>query len=245
MEWGMLALIGRVGLIGGVRRAAHLECRARFACAIPTNSINCPSRHLPLAIMKSILSLILVCLLAAGCQTGNPKVPLPPPDNSSSNILSAGDVVSIAFVGSPELNQTQKIRRDGMLNLLMIGDVRAAGKTIPRLREDLTQRYKGKLTNPELMLSLESASPAVYVSGAVNKGGKVELTRNLTILEVIMEAGGFTRGLADPKHVQVIRKINGKHETFVVNLAPAMQGQPTRAVYVQAYDIIVVPERWL
>ena len=99
-----------------------------------------------------------------------------------------------------------------MLNLLILGDVRAAGKTIPRLREDLTQRYKGKLTNPELMLSLESASPAVYVSGAVNKGGKVELTRNLTILEVIMEAGGFTRGLADPKHVQVIRKINGKEQ---------------------------------
>ena len=196
------------------------------------------------SILRAFLVLILIFALA-GCQTPKASNPIPPPDNSTTSLLQPGDKVTVAFASSPELNQSQTIRADGMLSLLMVGEVKAAGRTPAGLRATLMQLYKPKLQNVDLSVAVDGASPAVYVSGAVNDGGKIQLNRSLTVLEAIMEAGGFARGLADPKHVQVIRKVKGKHETFIVNLAPALAGKPTQAVYVQPYDVIVVPERWL
>src|SRR5688572_24843158 len=45
-------------------------------------------------------------------------------------ILSSGDVVRITFRKLPELNQTQRIRSDGKINLLQIGTVKAGGKSL-------------------------------------------------------------------------------------------------------------------
>ena len=44
----------------------------------------------------------------------------------SSVILSSGDVVKLSFSGAPELNQAQKIRADGKINLPLVGEVDAA-----------------------------------------------------------------------------------------------------------------------
>jgi protein involved in polysaccharide export with SLBB domain len=60
-----------------------------------------------------------------------------------------------------------------------------------------------------------------------------------------MEAGGFTRGLADLRRVRIIRKVGNSHQTMVVDLTKAMSGESSEAIYVQPYDVIHVPETWL
>ena len=57
-----------------------------------------------------------------------------PPQQSASVsqeefTLLGGDTIRIVFPGTPNLDTTQQIRRDGRINLLMIGEVVAAGKT--------------------------------------------------------------------------------------------------------------------
>lgn len=204
-------------------------------------------QHSQLHLMKSPIALLFLCLVvfAAGCQGPRTSPPIEPEVAKIGNTLEAGDVLRISFAGTPDLNQSQKIRPDGRVTLPLLGEVEVAGKTPMAVQGELRHRYKAELQNNEITVGLESSAFPVYVSGAVNKAGKIALDRPLTVLEVIMEAGGFTRGLADPSKVRIIRKVNGKHQTTVLDLRPAMQGQPATAVYVQRYDVIVVPETWL
>ena len=90
----------------------------------------------------------------------------------------------------------------------------------------------------------ESRAIPVVVSGAVQKPGKVVFERPATVLEAIMEAGGFTP-LADLKRVSVIRIVKGEHFTQIYDVRPVMRGKPTQAVYVNGGDVIYVPERLL
>jgi hypothetical protein len=64
----------------------------------------------------------------------------------------------------------------------------------------------------------------------------------MTAFEAIMQAGGFLSE-SDLKRVQLFRLINGEHRCEFLDLRSAMKGQPTRAVYVQGGDVIVVAEK--
>jgi protein involved in polysaccharide export with SLBB domain len=154
--------------------------------------------------------------------------------------LTAGDVLKISFTGTPELNQSQKIRPDGKLSLPLVGEVDAAGKTLRDFQDELARLYKPQLQNSEVVVALESSSVPVTVGGAVEKPGRVIFERQASVLEAIMEAGGFNQ-YADTKKVTLIRTVNGQQYTQILDLSPVLRGTPTRAVYVNGGDVIYVP----
>jgi hypothetical protein len=57
-----------------------------------------------------------------------------------------------------------------------------------------------------------------------------------------MEAGGFVTGLANPRHVMLIRVEQGQHTTQVLDLSPALKGKYASACWLKAYDVIYVQE---
>ena len=198
----------------------------------PTNSLS-----------VTLFAMLAVAACLFGCQSPQKQVSLPQMSAPSSVVLASGDVVRVMFPGAPELNQTQKIRPDGRLGLPLIGEVDAAGQSLPGLQETLSRRYKTKLQNSTVLVDLETSAAVVYVSGAVNKPGKVSLERPMTAFEAVMEAGGFMPGLANPKKVILVRKDGGQHETQVLDLSPALRNERTSAVYLRPYDVLLIPER--
>lgn len=156
-------------------------------------------------------------------------------------ILSAGDVVSVSFAGTPELDQSQKIRSDGKISLPLVGEVQAAGKGPGELQDDLTSLYKPHLQNATILVRLQATSSVVYVSGAVGRQGKIVLERPMTALEAIMEAGGFSPGLANTKKVLLIRKEDGRYQTQVLDLSPTQSIRPV--FYLKPYDMLIVQEK--
>jgi polysaccharide biosynthesis/export protein len=181
-------------------------------------------------------------LLIIGCAGPRPTAPLPLAQAPSA--LTVGDVVKITFPAAPELNQTQKIGQDGALSLPLVGEVRAAGKTPGALQGELSNLYKAQLQDSEAVVTVESRAIPITVSGAVQKPGKIVFERPATVLEAIMEAGGFTPE-ADLKKVSVIRNVRGTHQTQIFDLRPVLRGTPTKATYVSGGDVIYVPERLL
>jgi protein involved in polysaccharide export with SLBB domain len=181
-------------------------------------------------------------LLFAGCQT--PKKAPAQLTSRAPSYLVAGDVVRISFPAAPELNQTQKIGSDGTLSLPLIGEVAAAGKTVGQLQADLATRYKPQLQDNEVIVNLDTRAVPVVVSGAVQKPGKIIFERPATVVEAIMEAGGFTPE-ADLKKVSLIRIVKGEHETQLVDLRPLLKGKSTPAIYCSGGDVIYVPEKLL
>jgi polysaccharide biosynthesis/export protein len=200
----------------------------------------CSFRTELLGIVRGLAALAL--LFCVGCQ-GTPKHPVSLVGNTP-NYLNPGDVVKISFPAAPELNQTQKIGTDGTLSLPLIGEVHAAGKSPGQLQSELANLYKPQLQDNEVLVTLETRALPVVVSGAVQKPGKIVFERPATVLEAIMEAGGFTPE-ADLKKVSLIRIVQGEHYSQVFDLRPVLHGKPTPAVYVSGGDVIFVPEKAL
>jgi protein involved in polysaccharide export with SLBB domain len=184
----------------------------------------------------------IVLLLWTGCQA--PKKAPQQLTTATPSFLVAGDTVRISFPAAPELNQTQKIGSEGTLSLPLIGEVAAAGKTVGQLQVDLARLYKPQLQDNEVIVNLDTRAVPVVVSGAVQKPGKIVFERPATVLEAIMEAGGFTPE-ADLKRVSLIRIVKGEHQTQLVDLRPLLKGQPTPAIYCSGGDVIYVPEKLL
>jgi polysaccharide biosynthesis/export protein len=216
------------------------DTRCRLLPAPVVIEKRCSFRTQLLGIVGKLAAVTL--LLCTGCQ-GTPKHPTPLV-GQTPNYLNPGDVVKISFPAAPELNQTQKVGTDGTLSLPLIGEVHAAGKSPGQLQSELATLYKPQLQDNEVLVTLESRAVPVVVSGAVQKPGKIVFERPATVLEAIMEAGGFTPE-ADLKKVSVIRIVKGEHETQVIDLRPVLKGKPTPAIYCSGGDVIYVPEKLL
>jgi len=186
---------------------------------------------------------LLILVLCSGCQTSRP---IPISERliapTTRGCLAPGDVVKLTFSGASEFNQIQKVRSDGRISLPMVGEIVAEGKKPGELQRELAAVYQSQLRNSEVVVAVESSSIPVYVSGRVNRPGKIIIDRPTTVLEAIMEAGGFQSDFANPKKVILLRNTNGKHQPCTLDLSAALKGQTMDAVYVSPYDVIYVPE---
>ncbi len=183
----------------------------------------------------------VVMFVSVGCQNTSPPPPIPAEAAASrpSGTLAPGDEISVMFSGAPELNTKQKIQANGKVSLPTIGDVSASGRSITSFQSQLTSMYQPHLQDSTVVVSLESASAGVYISGEVLRPGKIPLDRPMTALEAVMEAGGFTK-FANPKQVIVVRNQNGKNQRYVLNMNDALNGMDSRPFYVRPFDVLYV-----
>lgn len=175
------------------------------------------------------------------CQTSHKPLPNQP-TASTPVTLSPGDVIKLSFPGATELNQAQKIRADGKVSLPLVGEVAASGKTLVDFQNELRRLYKPQLRNSEVLVTLESGTATVVVSGFVSKPGKFSFDRPTTVFQAIMEAGG-PNTYGNLKGVHLIRTINGQQHTAVIDLRSAMRGRTVEADYVRDGDIIYVGQK--
>src|SRR6266487_3951461 len=114
--------------------------------------------------------LVFAALACAGCQTTLPPLPNPPGPKTVVR-LSAGDSIKVAFADENVQDITEKIRRDGKISLPLIGELTAAGKRLMELQNEIKSRYEGRLDNTEVLVTLETGTASVIVSGFASKPG--------------------------------------------------------------------------
>ncbi len=123
----------------------------------------------------------------------------------------------------------------------LIGEVSAAGKTLTEFQNELISSYKSQLRNSDVLVTLESRTGQVTVSGAVKRPGKIEFDRPTTVFQAVMQAGGTTE-YGTLKNVRLIRIVNGQQQSQVLDLTGTMKGRSSPIVYVKDGDVIFVPE---
>jgi len=189
-----------------------------------------------------IRNVIIVSLLASltGCATSRKWSPEEHSFPEVCLFLEPGDSLEIAFLGAPDLNSTQKIRRDGFITLRLIGELRAAGKTPDMLRKELAKLYSSQLQIKEVSVFVRTSGP-VFVGGFVNEPGEIVVEHPITALEAIMKAGGFDPGNAEVSTVVIIRHDAGKRSTYELDFKPVLNGEEGFPFYLKPYDIIYVP----
>ncbi len=185
---------------------------------------------------------LAACFCLAGCQSGPSSTGRVDPGAAaySTNILLEGDVVNITFAYSTNFNTVQKIALDGTLNLQGVGQVKAAAKSKLELESELADLYKNLAKDDPITIKITEAASAVYVSGAVTRPGKIPMDRPLTVLQAIMEAGGYDTYRADLSDVRVLRVENGHQKSYRINLKRVLRGDDETPFYLKPFDVVQV-----
>jgi polysaccharide export outer membrane protein len=154
--------------------------------------------------------------------------------------LTAGDKLRIDVYKDAQLSQTLQIRPDGKITLPLIGDVAAAGHTSVELRDAISASLKEYIANPVVTVIVTEASPqVVYVTGEVNKPGALTLVGQMSILQALAMAGGFT-DFADKKNILIKRKSARGMETLKFNYKDALDDDKKEPLQLRAGDTVVV-----
>ena len=116
------------------------------------------------------------------------------------------------------------------------------GLTPTELEKLLVAKLSNKIVQPDVTVVVrEIRSKRVYLVGAVNKVGPVPLLSDLTVLQVLAEAGGLTE-YAKKKKIYLMRTENGKQVKLPFNYDAVVKGEHMEQnIQVLPDDTIVVP----
>jgi polysaccharide export outer membrane protein len=120
---------------------------------------------------------------------------LPPEAATVSNeyVIAVGDTVSIRVLGHEEMTLRQRVRADGRLALLLIGDVEAAGKRPSALKAELEGRLKDYIVSPSVAVNIDETQPlTILMLGEVSKPGVIPLEQDPRLARALALAGGLT-----------------------------------------------------
>lgn len=200
--------------------------------------------------MRARLIALLAALVAVPLAACGPTVrnaaPLPTasPAADLSYVIEPGDELDVRFFYNPELNEEVMVRPDGAISLPLVGQLRAAGRTVSDLEEALRQQYSRELRQAAITVIVKGfAGQRVYVDGEVGTPQMVNILGNLTAMQAVASAGGFTDD-ARLEEVLVIRR-SGTPQPVVIplNIAKAIDGTDTQQdLLLQPYDIVYVPK---
>ena len=194
-------------------------------------------------ILSGLLLAVLI-LLVPGCQTAPPVTPTDTIPYSTA-VLREGDSIKISFPGAPDLGTTQQVRRDGKITLSLGGEIIAAGKTPAEIEKEVLKLHGDQLAVKQVVVTVTSSAYPIFVSGAVLRPGKISADRPMTVLEAIMEAGGFDHAKANLKKVTVLREFEGQTMSYNIDMRKVLQGDPgTKPFYLKPADKIHVPQKF-
>jgi polysaccharide export outer membrane protein len=161
---------------------------------------------------------------------------------ASSYLIGANDLLTIYVWKEKELTQDVVVTPDGKISFPLIGEVVAAGRTVDQLRDAIADKLQKFVTAPAVTVIVrETRSQIIYTIGKVTKPGPYPLTPQMTVLQAVAAAGGFT-DWADTKNVMVVRKEGGKEIQLRFNYKEYSSGENLgQNILLKAGDTIVVP----
>jgi polysaccharide biosynthesis/export protein len=156
--------------------------------------------------------------------------------------IGAQDVVRIDVWKEPDISRTIPVRPDGKISLPLLNDVQASGLTAMQLAGSIRDGLTKYLTNPQVTVTVvEINSRRVYVTGEVLRTGAIPLLPNMTVLQALASAGGFTQ-FAKLKDIYLLRMENGQQVKYAFDYKEAVKGKhPERNILLRPGDLIVVP----
>jgi polysaccharide export outer membrane protein len=158
---------------------------------------------------------------------------------STAYKIGPQDVLDVSVFKVPELSKTVQVADTGTVNLPLVGEISAAGKTAQQVERDLTAKLGAKyLQKPQVTVYVkEYNSQSVTVEGAVKKPGVFPIRGKTSLLQLVATSGGLDPN-ADST-VVVFRQVDGKRSAARFELDDIRSGEAEDPV-IQSDDVIVV-----
>lgn len=151
------------------------------------------------------------------------------------------DALDITVLQEPDLStKAAPVDAYGNVNLTLIGDVRASGKTAGELAKEVARRYGEKyLKNPQVSIVVSKpVAQKVAVQGEVIQPGVYPIDGPTTLLGALSLAKGETE-YAALNDVVVFREVNGQRTGAVFDIRQIRNGQAPDP-QVRSNDTVIV-----
>lgn len=161
--------------------------------------------------------------------------------------IGALDVLSIVVWRNPELSSNITVRPDGRISLPLVEDLQAAGRNPADLSRDIEKALSKFIRDPIVTVVVNSfqgvSTEQIRIVGEASKPQSVPFRKNLTILDVMIQAGGLT-DFANGNGAVLIRGSQSGAQ-YSLRLKDLLKGGDISAnVEVMPGDIIIVPQSW-
>jgi len=120
--------------------------------------------------------------------------PSPSPTTSPEYRVGPGDVLEVTVLDNQEVSRTPTVQTSGVVALPLLGEVEVGGLTVAEIQRKLTTLLaRDYLVNPQVEVKVKDyQSQFVTVTGEVNTPGRKPLRGRTRLVELLVEAGGFT-----------------------------------------------------
>tara|TARA_R110002072_G_scaffold95539_3_gene210637 strand:- start:780 stop:1388 length:609 start_codon:yes stop_codon:yes gene_type:complete len=198
-----------------------------------------------------ILSLMAVAFFLAACSTAN--IVTEQPVESSIGIvdeykLGIGDAVEVNVWRNPDLSVSVMVRPDGKISVPLAGDVEVDGVSTNELSKIIEERLSSYIRNPKVTVIVSNPTSAEFihrirVTGAVAAQRSIPYRKGITVLDVILEAGGVTP-FASADKSKLYRQTEEGSKVYPIYLNDILEKGILDSNYILfPQDIITVPER--
>ncbi|GEN12655.1 polysaccharide export outer membrane protein [Myxococcus fulvus] len=200
-------------------------------------------RTLRLSFVVLLSGVLSACFGSA--QRPPPPVPTPAAEageaRTGGGTLGPGDVVEVRVFQEPEHSGTWRLSPEGTIDYPLCGKVPLRGKTPSTAADALRECLARYVRRPQVsVLIREYNSQKVFVFGEVQKPGTFPVDGEMSIVQAITLAGGFTK-LAAKNNTLVTRVVDGQERKIRVPVEDIGVGREKNFM-LQPGDIVFVPE---
>ena len=196
---------------------------------------------------------LLLTLVVGGCAAVTPSTQ-PPKVNADAMAVSdyrigVDDQLQVTVWHNPDLSVSVPVRPDGKITVPLIGDVQAGGQTPEAVAAVIRDKLKAYVRDPQVAVILTQLRSHEYlarvrVTGAVRTPVSLPYRPGMTVLDVVLAAGGVTE-FASPDRTELYRHASqGDSQAYAVRLGRILNNGDLGTNYpLQPGDVITVPQR--
>jgi polysaccharide export outer membrane protein len=205
--------------------------------------------HRPLVTLTLCLAATAVATSLAACAVPTAYPPAPIKAETPNHRYKIGplDTLNVVVWRNPELSGTFTVRPDGRISTPLVEDVLAAGKNPADLSREIEQLLSRVIRDPVVTVLVSSFqgnyNEQIRIVGEAAKPQSVPFRQNMTILDVMVQAGGLT-DFADGNSAVLVRGSEGGKQYSVRLKDLLKRGDISANVDVKPGDIVIVPQSW-
>ena len=216
------------------------------------NPMESDKRALMVEGLPKLLLLLGLCVFIAACNSSGNTYQMSPvmvqEYSSEPYKIGVGDQIRVDVWGNEKLSLDVPVRPDGMISMSLIGDVLAAGNTTESLSEAIAKELLVYIKSPQVTVIVTNPSSSdfqsrIRVTGAVNSPQSVPYRKGMTVLDLVLMAGGVNQ-FAIPSEAKLYRRVSSEIKVYDINLDDILKYGKLETNYMLVpSDIVTVPER--
>jgi polysaccharide export outer membrane protein len=160
-------------------------------------------------------------------------------------LIGPGDALQIFVWDHSDLSSPVQVRPDGKISTPLVEDLQAAGKTPTMLARDVERTLSEYVRSPKVTVIVQNfvgaSDQQIRVVGAALQPKALRYRTNMTVLDVVIEAGGLSP-LAAGNRAKIVRKVDGEDQQIRVRLDDLVhKGRIKENIPMLPGDVLVIP----